>query len=146
MRIHIPKMFINPVSLLGAVVATVALGASTVALTMDLFAASTRPYQGILTFFVFPAFLGMGLLVIALGALIERNRLRKGGAGVPAFPVLDFNQPKERRFYFVFGVVTLVIVLLSILGSYRAYEFTDSVAFCGQLCHTVMEPEFTAYQ
>jgi hypothetical protein len=35
---------------------------------------------------------------------------------------------------------------MSAFGSYRAYEYTDSVAFCGQTCHTVMEPEFVAYQ
>ena len=35
--------------------------------------------------------------------------------------------------------------MLSAAGSYRAYQFTDSVRFCGQLCHTVMKPEYTAY-
>ena len=36
--------------------------------------------------------------------------------------------------------------MLSAAGSYKAYEFTDTVQFCGQTCHTVMHPEFTAYQ
>jgi hypothetical protein len=36
--------------------------------------------------------------------------------------------------------------MLSGAGSYKAYEFTDSVQFCGQTCHSVMKPEFTAYQ
>ena len=40
----------------------------------------------------------------------------------------------------------VVFLMLSAVGSYRAYEFTDSVQFCGELCHTVMHPEFTAYQ
>ena len=40
----------------------------------------------------------------------------------------------------------VIFVLMSVVGSYRAYEYTDSVQFCGQLCHTVMNPEFTAYQ
>ena len=88
----------------------------------------------------------LGLLVISLGALFERRRLRKGGAQLPEYPIIDFNLPRDRRFYFAFGVISLVILLFSILGAYRAYEFTDSVTFCGQLCHTVMEPEFTAYQ
>ena len=34
----------------------------------------------------------------------------------------------------------------SAFGSYRAYEYTDSVAFCGTLCHGVMQPEYAAYQ
>ena len=40
----------------------------------------------------------------------------------------------------------VIFSLISAVGSYQAYEFTDSVQFCGQLCHTVMHPEFTAYQ
>ena len=30
--------------------------------------------------------------------------------------------------------------------TYAAVEYMDSVSFCGQTCHTVMKPEFTAYQ
>jgi len=35
---------------------------------------------------------------------------------------------------------------LLIVGGYQLIEFTDTVAFCGRLCHTVMYPEFTAHQ
>ncbi len=35
---------------------------------------------------------------------------------------------------------------LLVVGGYQLLEFTDSTAFCGQLCHNVMYPEFTAYQ
>jgi hypothetical protein len=31
------------------------------------------------------------------------------------------------------------------LGSFRTYEFTESVEFCGTVCHTPMKPEYTAY-
>ena len=36
-------------------------------------------------------------------------------------------------------------LLISALGSYQTYEYTESVQFCGQACHTVMKPEMTAY-
>ena len=29
--------------------------------------------------------------------------------------------------------------------SYEGYGYTDSNQFCGAVCHTVMEPEYTAY-
>jgi hypothetical protein len=32
------------------------------------------------------------------------------------------------------------------VGGYQAYQFTESVTFCGQVCHSVMEPEYTAYR
>ena len=38
-----------------------------------------------------------------------------------------------------------MFIMLSAVGSYRAYEFTDSTTFCGQLCHTVMHPEDIAH-
>ena len=42
--------------------------------------------------------------------------------------------------------LTLVNVLIVSLAAYRGLEFMDSPQFCGQVCHTVMQPEFTAYQ
>jgi hypothetical protein len=35
---------------------------------------------------------------------------------------------------------------MSAFGSYKAYHYTESVEFCGQACHTVMKPEFVAFQ
>ena len=40
----------------------------------------------------------------------------------------------------------MVFFLFTAYGSYRAFEWTESVEFCGKTCHEVMEPEFTAYQ
>ena len=38
-----------------------------------------------------------------------------------------------------------VFLLLTAFGSYQTYHFTESVTFCGETCHTVMQPEFTTY-
>ena len=46
----------------------------------------------------------------------------------------------------VFMTATGIFLFFTGLGTYRAYEFSDSVTFCGQICHRVMEPEYTAYQ
>lgn len=37
-------------------------------------------------------------------------------------------------------------IVLLVIGGYQLIEFSDSTAFCGQLCHEVMHPEYTAYQ
>ncbi|MFH1651535.1 MAG: NapC/NirT family cytochrome c [Chloroflexota bacterium] len=37
-------------------------------------------------------------------------------------------------------------IMLLVIGGYQLVEFTDSTAFCGRLCHSVMYPEYTAYQ
>ena len=36
--------------------------------------------------------------------------------------------------------------MLSSLGSYRAFQVTESPGFCGALCHTVMKPEYVTYK
>jgi hypothetical protein len=40
------------------------------------------------------------------------------------------------------------VLNLLILGTayYRGVQCMDSVSFCGTTCHTVMAPEYTAYQ
>ena len=64
----------------------------------------------------------------------------------PHFPKLDLNNPAQRSTLAFLLSFVVIFSLVSAVGSYKAYEFTDSVNFCGQLCHTVMYPEFTAYQ
>ena len=89
---------------------------------------------------VAPAFLILGLLLIFVGMLLERQRRRKGKTSViPRFPRVDLNDPAQRNTFAFFVSSALVFVLISAMGSYRSYEFTDSVQFCGQTCHTIMQ-------
>lgn len=41
-------------------------------------------------------------------------------------------------------VLTIVLVCMGAIV-YSAYHYTESVNFCGKLCHRVMTPEYTAY-
>jgi hypothetical protein len=104
-----------------------------------------NPYIGIFTYMIYPGLLVMGLLLIPLGMLMERRRrVRKGE--LPPYPRIDLNEPRTRGIFFiVIGAAVLILALISTV-SYRAYQFTDSVTFCGQLCHSVMRPEYVAYQ
>jgi nitrate/TMAO reductase-like tetraheme cytochrome c subunit len=56
-------------------------------------------------------------------------------------------EPKVRRMKALFlmfaGAISLILL---VLGLYNLVEFSDSVAFCGELCHDVMYPEYTTYQ
>ncbi|MBM4047169.1 MAG: cytochrome C, partial [Planctomycetes bacterium] len=61
------------------------------------------------------------------------------------FPRLDLNLPKHRNVCLGVIIGAFVFALMTTLGSYRAYQFTESVQFCGLTCHSVMKPEHTAY-
>ena len=113
---------------------------------IDLIAAHPSPYIGILAYLVAPGFLICGLLLIGFGALRERRRISKGEAAEPPeYPRLDLNDAATRSAILSFVVFLTLFVMVSGAGSYKAYEFTESVSFCGQSCH-VMHPQFTAYQ
>ena len=90
-----------------------------------------------------PRFSVLGLLLMLVGVLLERERKSPQR---PSIRVIDLNDRAQRSAVISFATFLIVFVMVSTAGSYKAYEFTESVAFCGQLCHTVMSPEYTAYQ
>src|SRR5664279_2319797 len=135
------RLMRNPISLIGMAMAIVAAANILFLFLIDVMSAHPNAYVGILGYMIMPGFLVTGLLMIPIGMFWERRR-----QGQPSLPTLDFNSPAQRSsMAFVLSFV-VVFLMLSAAGSYRAYEFTDSVQFCGELCHTVMHPEFTAYQ
>ncbi|HUK86983.1 MAG TPA: hypothetical protein VLT85_04915, partial [Terriglobales bacterium] len=140
-----PSLVRNLISLSGAVIMFVALANILFLFLVESVGGRSRPYLGIFAYMVFPTVLVLGLLLVPVGMLLERRRRRKLAPGLAALPRIDFNNPHHRNVFGVFASMIIVFLLLSAVGSYRAYEFTDSVGFCGQLCHNVMNPEFTAY-
>ncbi len=47
-------------------------------------------------------------------------------------------------YLFTFGATCFI--MLSAFGSYQTYHYSESVQFCGEVCHRAMHPEFAAYQ
>jgi hypothetical protein len=140
------SLFRNPISLIGAALGATSLATIVFLLFVNLVSARPSPYVGILLFMVAPGFLILGLLLIFVGIALERRRRHQEAPGViPRFPSIHLNIPAQRNAFAFFVSATLLFMLISAGGSYRAYEFTDSVQFCGQTCHTVMQPEYTAY-
>ena len=140
-------LFRNAITMVGAALAVVAAANIAFLIFIDFISARPSPYIGIFAYMVMPGFLVLGLLLIPLGMLIERaRRHRRAPGAVARYPRIDLNNAAQRSTFAFFVTFAAVFVALSAAGSYRAYEFTDSVEFCGQLCHTVMNPEYTAYK
>jgi nitrate/TMAO reductase-like tetraheme cytochrome c subunit len=134
-----PSVFRNWISFIGMVVAVGALFSFLLLFTLDALAKFSNPYVSILTYMGVPAFLIGGLVVMFFGAWRERNR-RAHGVG-PASLQIDLNRPRDRRILVTFVTGSVVFLLLSAIGSYNAFNFTESVTFCGETCHKVMQPE-----
>lgn len=147
MKRKFPGIFYNTLTLAGVVLALVSFGLIVFLFILESMDPHPKPYMGIITFIILPVFLVLGLLLILFGAWREHRR--RAGAGPDAqsvLPLIDLNNPRQRRAFVVFTTGTILLLLFSAFGSFKAYEFTDSDQFCGEICHKVMEPEYTAYQ
>ena len=139
------KLIKNPISLVGLAIAIVALANIIFLFLVDVVSTHTSPYVGILGYMVMPGILVFGLLLMVIGMILERRRIARGVPDAAPLPRIDLNNPAQRSSVAFLLSFVVIFALLSAVGSYKAYEFTDSVTFCGQLCHTVMHPEFVAY-
>jgi len=145
MMIAIPRRARNPLSFAGAVLVTLSAVLFLFVYALELFAAHTNPYIGMVFFLLMPGLFVLGLLLIPLGMWRERRREQRGIRRAPGWPVLDLNDGHVRRTVATVVVLTIVNVLIVGLASFKGVEYMDSVSFCGQVCHEVMKPEFTSY-
>ena len=139
----------SSVSIVGTAIAVVG-----VLLFVTLFAIQSLgfrggPYLGIVTYLLIPAIVVTGLVLVPIGYWRQRKReqlaLATGGP-VPTLPIIDLNSPRTRRALTAFGVLALIGSIVLAVGTYKGVEYMESVEFCGTTCHTVMQPEYTAYQ
>lgn len=136
----------NWTSLVGILFAAFGFISGLVFIVLDIRGHMENPYIGIFTYMVVPVFIIGGLLLTLIGARRERNRRRRGAGGPSRLPVINLNDQGHFISFVVVASVLILFMAISGVGSYRAYHFTESVEFCGQTCHSVMKPEFTAYQ
>jgi nitrate/TMAO reductase-like tetraheme cytochrome c subunit len=137
----------NVISLIGVVLTT------STAITMIAFwiydfmlQGPPHPYVGILIFLILPGLFVLGLLLIPLGIVLRRRKLSAAGELPIAYPEIDLRVPVVRSGLLFIGVATVLNILIFTFASYQGVAYMDTTTFCGQTCHTVMQPEFSAYQ
>ncbi|MBR9977720.1 MAG: NapC/NirT family cytochrome c [Bacteroidetes bacterium] len=143
---RLPKYFYNPVSLIGTAIALVSFGTTVIFFFMDMMGYTQSPYLGILTYMIIPGVMLFGLFLIPVGAWLDRRRRRKYGDVPRRYMIIDLNDSTHRTAVMIFTVGTVLLVVLSAAGMYQTYNYSESVEFCGEVCHVVMEPEYVAYQ
>jgi nitrate/TMAO reductase-like tetraheme cytochrome c subunit len=146
MRRAFPPSFYNVLTLLGTAIATVSFGLILFLMLLESMATAPKPYMGIIAFVILPAILLISLAVAVAGILREQRRERLGKPRGLHLPKVDLNNPRHRTAFIASSIIIVALLMFSAFGSYQAYEHTDSDQFCGETCHTVMEPEYTAYQ
>ncbi|UCH65655.1 MAG: NapC/NirT family cytochrome c [Ignavibacterium sp.] len=145
MKKLLPQEVYNPLTIFGVGLAALSFGIIIFLSILEYLSDETHPYMGIITFIILPIFLVIGVFTVIFGIVRERNRIKKGLERSQQFPILNLNDPRERRLIFIFSVGTILFLFFSAFGSFKAFEYTETDEFCGLVCHTVMEPEYTAY-
>jgi len=137
----------NPITLVGAILTTTG-GVTLVAFWFYdfLLPGPPHPYIGILLFLILPGVFVLGLILIPIGILLRRHGLRAKGELRDIYPEINLREPFVRHGLFLVGGATFLNILIFGTASYRGVAYMDTTQFCGQTCHTVMIPEFTAYQ
>jgi len=139
----------NPTTILGVSLTTVSALLIITFIVVETFGELRNPYVGMFAYLVLPAFFVIGLLLIPIGMFFRWRRLIQSGASkeeLSKYPRLDFNDSRLRRVAAIFLVLTGVNAVILGSTSFLAVEKTETVEFCGETCHSVMQPEFTAYQ
>lgn len=143
----LPSSIRNWISITGAVLAVFNLASILSLFLLNAAFGFGGQYIGLFIYMVLPAFMIIGLLLIPIGMRIYRKKARqaeKEGRQLN-WPILDFNNLATRNAATIFIVGTVFLLIISSVGSYEAFHLTESVEFCGKLCHQVMEPEYTTY-
>lgn len=105
-----------------------------------------HPYIGILLFLILPGVFVLGLLLIPIGILLRRRRLQAAGQLPTVYPEIDLKVAMVRNSLLFVAVATILNVMIFGFASYRGVSYMDTTNFCGLTCHTVMAPEYSAYQ
>lgn len=143
----LPSSIRNWVSITGAVLALFNLASIlSLAILNSLFSFGGS-YIGLFIYIILPIFMIVGLLLIPIGMRLNSKRLRKAAkiGKIPGWPIIDFNNIATRNATIIFIIGTVFLLIISSIGSYEAFHYTESVQFCGKLCHQVMKPEYTTY-
>ncbi len=108
-----------------------------------------NPYVDVVGYVVLPGVLLLGLIAVPLGIFVKSWRLRRRDPTQALLfrpVVMDLSDPQQRRAAKILVGGTFALIPIVGVASYHGYKYTDSTSFCAYACHSVMEPQATAYE
>lgn len=112
----------------------------------DLTAAHENPYRSLVTFIGAPFVVSLGLVLFLISVRLQIREARERGETVRFRLSIEPTDPRYLKNLWLFLGLSAASILVIAYSGTQAYEATDSVAFCGQTCHTVMTPQMVTYE
>ena len=141
----LPWLWGSWLSLLGTTLTTVSGNAILIVTVVDIVSGGANKYAATFGYLMMPPFFVLGLALIGLGAWRQKRREQDTGTMSRALDMVLKDRSSRRRVIFVV-VASLINVTLVSVAAFQGISYMNSPAFCGQLCHSVMEPEYSAYR
>ena len=125
----LPQSLRNWLSIIGAGIAILNLFLIGLLFIITLIFNVGSSYVGLFIYIILPMFLIIGLILIPVGMLITKRKIKRQekGAKIKDWPVIDFNNPATRNATIIFSTGTVILLILSAVGSYEAFHYTESV-------------------
>lgn len=151
---EVMKSFFNRVSnsriaVVGSTIVAIIFPVLLVFVTLDLWKVVKNPYFGFLIYLIMGPLFAIGLILIIIGLLFSRPA-EDIGLYTIEYLKEQFTLPgrfaRVRRLLFLIYFLSFFTVILVVVLSYTGYRYTETVGFCTQFCHQVMEPEYVTYR
>ncbi len=138
-------LYRHPLAALGGALMVAGAIAFVILVAFDIASSTDNPYRALVTFVGAPAIVTFGFVLFMLAVWIQVRQARKRGERVRFNLSIDPTDPHYMRNLWLFLGFSAVLVAVIAFSGTEAYEATDSVAFCGETCHDVMNPQSVTY-
>lgn len=135
----------NRLTTFGAVLVFAGLFIFVSLVVADMAGAIRNEYVNIIVYFGIPLVMVVGMAIVPIGVVRHRKYVQRRGEDVDPYFRFDFNDPKFRHKAWYFAGFTGFISVSLLTAAYQGTNFMETTEFCGETCHTVMEPEYVAY-
>ncbi len=143
----LPASYYNFISYVGSAIAIISLMLILFMAILTSLMEDVSSYLGILILLILPFLLVVGLILIPIGMRLKVKKSKKEHTSLSESRfILDLNIKQHRNATFVFMLGTFLFLFFTGIGSYELYHYSESIEFCGTICHEVMKPEYVAYQ
>ena len=138
--------FRHPLAAVGGAILAAGVALFLVLFLVDMSSGDSNPYRSLITFIGSPTLGFLGLLLLFISIRLQIRSARKAGENVKFdFSVIPYD-PSKRWNFWLFLILSFILISGVVYSGYRGYEVTDSVEFCGETCHVVMHPQSVTYE
>ncbi|MDH3328546.1 MAG: NapC/NirT family cytochrome c [Desulfobulbaceae bacterium] len=136
-------------SLIGGIVVAILLPVLLVSILIDILGIVQNPYFSFLIYLVIGPIFIIGFLMFLGGALFSDDKDNIGQLVVEYFEE-ELRRPgrftRIRKIIFLTSLTTVGTLIVVFIVTFAGLQYTDTVGFCSQFCHKVMEPEYVTYK